>query len=121
MVVVLGCANQYYVRQQASALRTAEMHLSVLASLSGYRVDMLDDYAWLLEHSVTTKNYLSYEASRTSSADAANAVPDWQTVVSETQRLELTKSKSAFDHLQKIARDVLIETATYSTMVPVSC
>jgi hypothetical protein len=118
LAVVLGFVNQYHARRQADELRTAQMHLSVLTSLSGYRVDMLDDYAWLLSHSATTKNYFSYEAARRSSVDAALAVPDWGARVAESDRLELSKSKSAFDHLQKIARDVLITAATYPNMVP---
>lgn len=118
VVAMLAGVNQYYARQQAGELRVAQMRLTVLSSLSNYRVDMLDDYLWLVVHSVTTKNYLSYEAARTSSGDAATAIPDWNTAFPEALRSEIAKSKSAFDHLQKISRDVLMEAATYPAMVP---
>jgi len=72
----------------------------------------------LLTHSPTTKSYLDYEAARTSSADAAVAVPDWQTVVTDVTRSELIKSKATFDQLQKISRSILMEAGTYPSMVP---
>ncbi|KIP15921.1 putative lipoprotein [Burkholderia sp. MSHR3999] len=118
MVVAAALLNQHYARQQANALRTAQLRLTVLTSLSGYRVQILDDFTWLLTHSLTTKNYLDYETSRALSISAAGAIPDWQTLVSDVTRSELIKSRSAFDQLQTISRNVLMEAATYPSMVP---
>ncbi|MDN7936226.1 hypothetical protein QZM52_33655 [Burkholderia metallica] len=117
MVVVVALFNQYYARQQASALRTEQLRLTVLTSLSDYRVQILDDFVWLLTHSTTTKNYLNYETARASSAEAA-ATPDWQTMAPDVLRSELIKSRSAFDQLQTISRDILMAATTYPSMVP---
>lgn len=118
VVVAVAVLNQYYARQQASTLRAAQLRLTVLTGLSDYRVEILDDFVWLLTHSPTTKSYLDYEAARTSSADAAVAFPDWQTVVPDVTRSELIKSKATFDQLQKISRSILMEAGTYPSMVP---
>lgn len=118
VVVAVAVLNQYNARQQASTLRAAQLRLTVLTGLSDYRVEILDDFVWLLTHSPTTKNYLDYEAARTSSADAAVAVPDWQTVVPDVTRSELIKSRATFDQLQKISRSILMEASTYPSMVP---
>ena len=118
MVVLLAALNQYDTHKQAAALRSAQLRLNVLQSLSSYRVEVLDNYVSLLLHSTTTKNYLAYEASRTSTSAAATIVPNWSAVASDSLRSELNESKAAFDRLQRISREVLMQATTYPTQIP---
>jgi hypothetical protein len=115
LVVVLAGTNQYISSKQSAALRSTQLQLSVLQDLSRYRVDMADAYMWLILHSEVTYNFVSYEQTR---EGIAAAIPQWETVASEPLRQELKESKSAFERLQKIAREVLKQAATYPNAVP---
>lgn len=114
VVVAVAVLNQYHARLQASTLRAAQLQLTVLTRLSDYRIEILDEFSWLVMHSLTTNSYLDYEAVRASSA----TVPAWEKVVSDVTRLELIKSKAAFDQLQKISRIILMDASTYPSMMP---
>ncbi|MFJ2994939.1 hypothetical protein [Pandoraea sp. NPDC087047] len=118
VVVAVAVLNQYHARLQASTLRAAQLQLTALTRLSDYRVEILDDFSWLVMHSLTTNSYLDYEAVRASSAEVAATVPAWEKVVSDVTRLELIKSKAAFDQLQKISRTILMDASTYPSMMP---
>lgn len=118
VVTVLAGANQYYSAKQAAALRTAQLRLSVLQGLSSYRIEMLDHYWALVMHSVVTSNYANLEAAKSSSPGAAAAIAGLEAGASDTWREELKDSKAAFERLQKISREVLIQSATYPGMVP---
>ena len=115
LVVVLAGTNQYVSSKQRAALRSTQLQLSVLQDLSRYRVEMLDAYMFLLFHPDITYNYVNLEQER-----ERNVVPmpPWETLVNESDRQELKEAKSAFDRLQKIAREVLMQAATYSNAVP---
>jgi hypothetical protein len=115
LVVVLAGSNQYSSSKQSAALRSAQLQLSVLQDLSRYRVEMVDTYIWLLLHSTVIYNFVGYEQAR---EGIAAPIPHWETVASEPLRQELKEAKSTFERLQKIAREVLMQAATYPTAVP---
>ena len=78
----------------------------------------MDSYALLLKHAPTVYNYQAWEDVRSSENRLAHIIPPWETYASETLRLELQESKAAFDRLQKISREVLMQAAAYPALVP---
>lgn len=117
VVIALSGANAYVSRKQAAALRVAEQSLQVLRSLSKYRIELLDLYFQLFRNAVTVRSFVTYESARISTGHP-EALPPWESHVNEAQRTELAQAKSAFERTQKIAREVLMQHATYPAFVP---
>ena len=109
VVVVLAAFNQYNAKRQAVTIRQAQLQLTVLQNLSVFRIEMLDSFWVLLKYSDTVYNYLEFEGARSSLNSLGHRLPAWEASASEIDRSELQESKAAFDRLQKIAREVLIQ------------
>jgi hypothetical protein len=116
--VVVALFIQYNSSKRATELRVAQTRLSVLEGLSSYHFEMLDSYFFLLLHSAVTYNFASFEAARNENAGASAASPQWESLVSESLRQELKESRAAFERLQKVSRQVLLQADIHPSIVP---
>jgi hypothetical protein len=116
--VLLHGVNQFMANRQAGHMRKAQLQHTVLQNLLGFQNELAHNYMTLIKHSATIYNYSEYERVRSSLNGAGHTIPAWETKVNETFRSELRESQAAFDRLQKISLEVLIQAAAYPTLVP---
>jgi len=119
LVIGLSGSNVYISHKQSADLRAAEQALTVIRSLSKYRIELFESYFLLWRSAATVREYAMYEAGRLSSGHP-DLLPSWESRVSSERRTELVNAKFAFERTQHIAREVLIQCATYPALVPKS-
>lgn len=88
----------------------------VLQDVLKYRIAILDNYYLLLTKSMILNNYMLWERGRVN--DHYNLTKSWEEVASVGNKEELNKAKMSFEQLQKIAREILLLSATYENLIP---
>lgn len=104
-----GKKEDEYKRNQQTQL--------ILQDVLKYRIAILDNYTFLVTKSWLLFNYMNWEEARKHN-DSNHFMKPWEELVSEETKNDFYKSKQAFEELQKIARDILILSATYKNIVP---
>lgn len=108
--------KEWKADQQEREYKKNQQIQFVLQDVLKYRIAILDNYYFLLTKSMILNNYMLWERGRVN--DHYNLIKSWEDVASAGNKEELNKAKSSFEQLQKIAREILLLSATYENLVP---